>query len=293
MVSTLSYFSYFNQFDWSFSLGSFAALCLPFFLLFMISNPIFMSAGLLESGFTWCVLSMSKFFLSSPFGKKAGGVHLMVCLVCVLLSVNLLGLIPFVLGVSTSASFVFFYALFFWGVGTLGSLMSVDGFLKGMWVKGGSFGLNLVVVISELLSWLIRPVVMGIRLLVNVMCGHVMLAIIGEMAAALVWDGHWVFGVLSVIMGCMIGFLEWLVMVVQAIVFVGLVGWSWSSDPKSPRSLSYLANYILVDVNPFVLMVKFMCLGVVIWATNFKYNPKGYNPANDSNPVKLARCIMS
>nr|YP_002332291.1 ATP synthase F0 subunit 6 [Mimachlamys nobilis]ACJ64174.1 ATP synthase subunit 6 [Mimachlamys nobilis] len=226
MMGSLSYFSYFNQFDWSFSLGSISALCLPFFLLFLVSNPIFMSAGLLESGFTWCVLSMAKFFTTSPFGKKAGGVHLMVCLVCVLVSVNLLGLIPFVIGVSTSASFVFFYALFFWGVGTLGSLMSADGFLKGMWVKGGSFGLNLVVVVSELLSWLIRPVVMGIRLLVNVMCGHVMLAILGEMTSALVWEGQWVFAVLGIIMGCMIGFLEWLVMVVQAIVFVGLVGWS-------------------------------------------------------------------
>nr|QCD14056.1 ATP synthase F0 subunit 6 [Crassadoma gigantea] len=247
MTNSMSYYSYFSQFDWSLSLGTFLALCLPFYLLFLVSSPFFMSAGFLEVGFIWGSMVASKAFLGSPFGKKAGGAHLMVFLGCVLLSVNFLGMVPFVKGASTSASFVFFYALFFWGMGTLGSLLSVEGFLSGIWVKGAPLSLNLVVVLSEVLSWLIRPVVLGFRLLVNVVCGHVMLAIIGEMSMHLVWEGHWFIVCISVMMGWLIGLLECLIMVVQSVIFMGLIGWSWSSSPKAPRS----GTCWVVLLNPF------------------------------------------
>nr|ACD77259.1 ATP synthase F0 subunit 6 [Azumapecten farreri]ACL36020.1 ATP synthase subunit 6 [Azumapecten farreri] len=232
-------YSYFSQFDWSLSFGSFLALCLPFYLLFLVSSPVFMSVSFLEAAFIWAVLSAAKGFLCSPFGKKAGGAHLMVFLGCTVLMVNFLGMIPFVKGVSTSPSFVFSYALFFWGMGTLGSLLSVEGFMSGIWVKGAPLSLNLVVVLSEVLSWLIRPVVLGFRLLVNVICGHVMLAIIGEMSMYLVWEGNWLIVFVSVVGGWLIGLLEWLIMVVQTVIFMGLVGWSWSSSPKAPRSFTY------------------------------------------------------
>ncbi|YP_001083067.1 ATP synthase F0 subunit 6 (mitochondrion) [Mizuhopecten yessoensis] len=235
----MSFHSYFSQFDWSFSLGTFLALCLPFFILSLVSSPFFMSAGLLETAFTWGALTASKAFLKSPFGKKAGGAHLMVFLGCVLFSVNFLGMVPFLKGASTSPSFVFFYALFFWSLGTLGSFIGEVGFIRGVWVKGSPFSLNLVVVASEILSWLIRPVVLGFRLLVNVVCGHVMLAIIGEASMFLVWEGHWFFVLVSILGGWLIGLLEWLIMVVQTAIFMGLVGWSWSSSPKAPRSSAY------------------------------------------------------
>lgn len=106
-------YRYFRQFDWRLRFGRFLALCLPFYLLFLVSSPVFMRVRFLEAAFIWAVLSAAKGFLCSPFGKKAGGAHLMVFLGCTVLIVNFLGIIPFVKGVRTRPRFVFSYALFF------------------------------------------------------------------------------------------------------------------------------------------------------------------------------------
>lgn len=181
-----SSYSYFNQFDWRYGLTRLLAFRLPFFILFLVRNPYFISPGLLEVGFIWGVIRVRKGISNRPFGKKTGGVHLLVFLLFTLLLFNYLGLIPFVNAVRRNARVVFFFALFFWGLGTLGSLLRDDGFFKGLWVKGGSIGLNFTIILCEFLSWLARPLVLGLRLLVNVVCGHILLSLLGEMSAALV-----------------------------------------------------------------------------------------------------------
>nr|YP_010316008.1 ATP synthase F0 subunit 6 [Mimachlamys varia]UNA71550.1 ATP synthase subunit 6 [Mimachlamys varia] len=214
-------------------------LALPFVLFMLVSNPIFMRMGLIEFAFAYGVLRLAKVFMVTPFSKKAGGVHLMVVLFCSVLAFNVLGLFPFIAGGSMSAAVVCSFGFVFWVCGTIGGLFSSGGFLKGMWVKGAPISLNFVVIFSELLSWFARPFVLMLRLLANIFCGHLIMAILAELSMSLVWEGHWLAISLSVVGGWCIGLMEWAVMLIQTIIFVGLIGWSWSENPKAPRSFFF------------------------------------------------------
>ncbi|YP_010576138.1 ATP synthase F0 subunit 6 (mitochondrion) [Ylistrum balloti] len=232
------------------SLSSLISFLLPFAVLFMMSSPFYMSPGGLEVLMIWLVLSISKFFCIHEWGQKCGSAHILTFVFVVILSVNLLGMIPFVKSVSCLPVFVMSYGLLFWSVGSMWSVWGLKKFSRSVWVMGAPLGLNLFVVFVELLSWVVRPVVLGVRLMINVSCGHIIMSLMGEVLMFFIWNNSFLGIIFVGAAGFWIGVLEWIIMLVQTLVFVGIIAWSWGDSYKVACSL-YMRRWWLPRVGGF------------------------------------------
>lgn len=128
---------------------------------------------------------------------------------------NLLGLIPF--GYSFTGQIIVTFAMaavVFIGVTLIGIWRHGWHFLSFFVPHGVPFVLLVLLVPIELLSYLIRPFTLSIRLFANMLAGHTMLAIFGGFAASI-----GVLGLLPLGLDILIFFLELLVAVLQAYVF--------------------------------------------------------------------------
>ena len=128
---------------------------------------------------------------------------------------NLLGLIPF--GYSFTGQIIVTFAMaavVFIGVTLIGIWCHGWHFLSFFVPHGVPFVLLVLLVPIELLSYLIRPFTLSIRLFANMLAGHTMLAIFGGFAASI-----GVLGLLPLGLDILIFFLELLVAVLQAYVF--------------------------------------------------------------------------
>lgn len=128
---------------------------------------------------------------------------------------NLLGLIPF--GYSFTGQIIVTFAMaavVFIGVTLIGIWRHGWHFLSFFVPHGVPLVLLVLLVPIELLSYLIRPFTLSIRLFANMLAGHTMLAIFGGFAASI-----GVLGLLPLGLDILIFFLELLVAVLQAYVF--------------------------------------------------------------------------
>lgn len=229
--------TYFDQFDWRLRVGGVFCFLLPYFIVYSFLSPVFLRIGRLELVFRWFVLTLAKFFREHEWTKKAGSAHFLTFISVLLLSVNLVGILPFVKGVRVMPVFTLITGLSLWRLGRLATVWGIGKFAKGVWVKGAPLPLNLFVVCAELLSWTIRPFILGIRLLVNVSCGHIILALLGELVRFFAWEGKVVGLVATAAVGFCIGVLEWIVILVQVFVFVRIIAWSWGEGRKGPYTV--------------------------------------------------------
>lgn len=95
------------------------------------------------------------------------------------LSANLLGLIPF--SFATTAQLVVAFSLsfsLFIGVTLIGILKHKLHFLSFFLPSGAPIGLAPLLVVIELISYIFRPISLGVRLFANMTAGHSLLAII-------------------------------------------------------------------------------------------------------------------
>ena len=49
---------------------------------------------------------------------------------------------------------------------------------------------QILVLLSELIRWFARPIILGVRLLANVFCGHLIMAAIRHLCCAMLWAGR-------------------------------------------------------------------------------------------------------
>ena len=128
---------------------------------------------------------------------------------------NVLGLIPF--GYTFTGQLIVTFAMaavVFVGVTLIGIWRHGWRFLSFFVPHGVPIVLLLLLVPIELLSYLIRPFTLSIRLFANMLAGHTMLAIFGGFAASI-----GILGLLPLGLDVLIFFLELLVAVLQAYVF--------------------------------------------------------------------------
>ena len=135
-----------------------------------------------------------------------------------ILFANLFGLIPWSFTVTSHIIVTFALAIIvFIGVTIIGIVRHGFGFLR-LFVPHGVPAILLVLLVPiEILSYIIRPFTLAIRLFANMLAGHTMLAIFGAFAAAI--------GVLAIApIGINIALfgIEFLVAVLQAYVFAVL-----------------------------------------------------------------------
>ena len=129
---------------------------------------------------------------------------------------NLLGMVPWSFTFTSHIIVTFaLAALVFIGVTLIGIFKHGFKFLS-LFVPHGVPAVLLVLLVPiEMLSYLIRPFTLSIRLFANMMAGHTMLVIFGSFVAAL-----GIFGIAPIAMDVFLVLLEFLVAVLQAYVFV-------------------------------------------------------------------------
>jgi F-type H+-transporting ATPase subunit a len=132
-----------------------------------------------------------------------------------ILFANLFGLVPWSFTVTSHIIVTFALAIVvFIGVTIIGIIKHGAHFLTLFVPPGVSWVLLIVLVPIEMLSYVIRPFTLSIRLFANMLAGHTMLAIFGGFAAAV-----GVFAILPVGINVALYALELLVAVLQAYVF--------------------------------------------------------------------------
>ncbi|MFO1061500.1 MAG: F0F1 ATP synthase subunit A [Dongiaceae bacterium] len=105
---------------------------------------------------------------------------------------NLLGMIPFTFTVTSHIIVTFaLAAVVFIGVTIIGFARHGLGYLKLFVPAGVPVALLPLLVVIELLSYLIRPVSLSVRLFANMLAGHTMLAVFGGFVVALGVLGGW------------------------------------------------------------------------------------------------------
>lgn len=132
-----------------------------------------------------------------------------------ILFANLFGLVPWSFTVTSHIIVTFALAIVvFIGVTIIGFIKHGAHFMTLFVPPGVSWVLLVVLVPIEILSYLIRPFTLSIRLFANMLAGHTMLAIFGGFAAAV-----GIFAILPVGINVALYALELLVAVLQAYVF--------------------------------------------------------------------------
>ncbi|MCH2367264.1 MAG: F0F1 ATP synthase subunit A [Planctomycetes bacterium] len=153
-------------------------------------------------------------------------VYILIC--------NLLGLIPLLdyvgHGGNTATANIFitgglaFCAFFLYHALGLREQGNIFTYIKNLFPHVPVFILPLIIVI-ELMAHIIRPCALAIRLMANMMAGHVMIAVILGFTAHLTMDwlvGGAVVSLISVAAVTALTFLELLVAIIQAFVFTFL-----------------------------------------------------------------------
>jgi F-type H+-transporting ATPase subunit a len=105
---------------------------------------------------------------------------------------NLLGMVPYSFTVTSHIIVTFALALVvFLGVTVIGFIRHGAHFLKLFVPSGVPIALLPLLVIIEVLSYLIRPVSLSVRLFANMLAGHTMLKVFGGFVVALGVLGGW------------------------------------------------------------------------------------------------------
>lgn len=116
-----------------------------------------------------------------------------------ILTANALGLIPF--SFATTAQLVIAFGLsfsLFIGVTLIGVIKHKLHFLSFFLPSGAPIGLAPLLVVIELISYIFRPISLGVRLFANITAGHSLLAIIAGFAWSIGTCGS-LFAVVSII----------------------------------------------------------------------------------------------
>lgn len=140
------------------------------------------------------------------------------------LVLNLLGLVPWVGSFTPTSHVAVTLALaliVFCIVCIVGFWKHGLHFLTLFWPKGVNPALGIVILPIELISFLVRPFTLAIRLFANMTAGHVLLNVFGTFVVALGSFGAlpYVFGVVPLAVNVALAALELLIAVIQAYVF--------------------------------------------------------------------------
>nr|QIN90100.1 ATP synthase F0 subunit 6 [Columbicola passerinae] len=140
----------------------------------------------------------------------------LVSLFVFLFFINETGMIPFVFTSSSHLVFNLSLSIPMWMSGVL--LLSLKSFLSHLLPQGSPMVLSPFLVFVELISLLVRPISLGVRLMSNIMAGHMVLCLIQSMCGDLL-SGQSLF---SIVLSSMFLMFEVAVALVQAFVFVNL-----------------------------------------------------------------------
>lgn len=104
----------------------------------------------------------------------------LVCIFVILITVNFIGLLPYVFSFSSHIVFSLILGLPFWLALVASSLInSIRDFIGGLLPGGAPNWLNPFLVIVETIRIIVRPLTLSVRLVANISAGHIVLSLIG------------------------------------------------------------------------------------------------------------------
>nr|AKE36668.1 ATP synthase subunit 6 [Meretrix lamarckii] len=187
----------FTIFDYSWGAGFsllslsvwFCGLLIPFFVMcFMV---YWFSPNFCDTTLVWF---MKLFGLKMPEEVKwmGGTPHLFVSLLLVLMSLNISGNLPYHYPLSAHFLLIGSFALPFW-FATVILYMSPNWrlVLVGLVQEGGYLVPNAMVMASEVISFLARPLTLTCRLVMNIMIGKIIMVLIGNVCVGLFLPFFW------------------------------------------------------------------------------------------------------
>nr|AIV00468.1 ATP synthase subunit 6 [Haematomyzus elephantis] len=140
-----------------------------------------------------------------------------------LCAINMVGLLPYSFPPSSHLTFNLALSLPLWAGGLMYSMStSLKSFSSHFLPEGSPLPLSPFLVIVEIISSLIRPFSLSVRLMSNIMAGHMILTLMGQAAAS----STFVVIPATLTQAAFIGF-ELGVSVVQAFVFMNLLYLYW------------------------------------------------------------------
>nr|YP_009318353.1 ATP synthase F0 subunit 6 [Stomatella planulata]AOZ71834.1 ATP synthase subunit 6 [Stomatella planulata] len=119
--------------------------------------------------------------LNRSFGVKLSGfVNIVTSLFIFLILLNLMGLIPYVFGVTTHLAVSFSLGLPLWlSLILSGASFNPSSAAASLLPGGAPAALNPFLVLVETVSLCVRPITLSIRLVANMSAGHIVLGLIG------------------------------------------------------------------------------------------------------------------
>jgi F-type H+-transporting ATPase subunit a len=149
----------------------------------------------------------------APEGRKY--FNLIFSIFIFILSLNIIGLLPFSFTATSHISITFSLAIIIFFI-TVAIAIARHGllFFKIFIPHGTPLWLAPLMFILELFSFLMRPVSLGIRLAANMMAGHIMLDVLAFFTILMKWLGIFPFAFLTIMMG-----FEFFVALLQSYIF--------------------------------------------------------------------------
>lgn len=137
-----------------------------------------------------------------------------------ILTANLVGLLPYSFTVTSHIIVTFALAMMvFIGATILGIVKHGSGFLRTFFPKGAPIFVAPILIPIEIISFLMRPVSLSVRLFANMVAGHVLIKIFAGFVTALLKSPFVLFSVVPLLLNSvMLGF-EVMVAMLQAYVF--------------------------------------------------------------------------
>jgi len=177
---------HFNFLKLDFSITNSAVYCaIVVILIIGIYGLLFLNTGLVVPSRYQVTSEMLYDFVSSLVYEQLGSINapkyvtIVFTVFLYVLSSNLLGLIPF--SFATTAQLVIAFGLsfsLFIGVTLIGVVKHKLHFLSFFLPSGAPIALAPLLVVIELISYIFRPISLGVRLFANITAGHSLLAII-------------------------------------------------------------------------------------------------------------------
>nr|YP_009136547.1 ATP synthase F0 subunit 6 [Gnathostomula armata]AKD00022.1 ATP synthase F0 subunit 6 [Gnathostomula armata] len=157
------------------------------------------------------------------FSNKENFIYVKMCIMLflVLLIFNILGNFPYIFSYTSFISFTWMLGFLFWSSLVLVSLSNMfSSFSAHLSPLGSPLFLVNILVLLELVSLLLRPNTLGIRLSANISSGHILMALLGDFV---MYSTSFFTYLFSIIVEIVILSMELGISMIQAYVFSTLV----------------------------------------------------------------------
>lgn len=151
-----------------------------FVVVLSLVSSLWVSNGSLLSFFTLILSVVEELVFRSSSKGVGGSMGVFGSLFLFLLGLNIIGLVPYVFSLTSHLSINLSVALPLWlSIVLMGIFYDLGSFLAHFQPMGSPAALNPFLCLIELVSSLVRPITLSVRLTANLSTGHILIGLLG------------------------------------------------------------------------------------------------------------------